>query len=189
MSQKVCRQGFTLAELLIALAILGVIATFTIPKVLFAASSGQNTAIAKETAAMIAGAYASYKLEHGAALESTTCNDLLQYINYVKEDWTSAAADIGAEENCSLVRPCFILHNGGVLQIGRLNEFGGIGATNAILFNLDPDGPGPAGRTTFVLFHNGRLSTLGAVGAANISTTGTSLTSVTVDPAYIQNWN
>ena len=35
-------KGFTLAELLISLAILGVIATFTIPKIIGAAGNGQT---------------------------------------------------------------------------------------------------------------------------------------------------
>ncbi|MBL8031855.1 MAG: prepilin-type N-terminal cleavage/methylation domain-containing protein [Candidatus Doudnabacteria bacterium] len=41
-------KGFTLAELLIALVILGVIATFTIPKVLYANQNTKYNAIAKE---------------------------------------------------------------------------------------------------------------------------------------------
>lgn len=48
------QKAFTLAELLIALAILGVIATFTIPKVLTANQNGTFKAIGKETAAMLA---------------------------------------------------------------------------------------------------------------------------------------
>ncbi len=40
-------KGFTLAELLMALAILGVIATFTIPKILGAQQSSSSNAKAK----------------------------------------------------------------------------------------------------------------------------------------------
>lgn len=43
------QSGFTLAELLIALTILGVIATFTIPKILTAQQASTYNAIAKET--------------------------------------------------------------------------------------------------------------------------------------------
>lgn len=57
-------RGFTLAELLIALAILGVIAAFSIPKVLSAQQNQTYNAIAKEAAAT----YQNYKLEPFAKL-------------------------------------------------------------------------------------------------------------------------
>jgi prepilin-type N-terminal cleavage/methylation domain-containing protein len=47
------RRAFTLSELLIAVAILGLIATFTIPKVLVSVRNTQDKAIAKETVATI----------------------------------------------------------------------------------------------------------------------------------------
>ncbi|HEY9745532.1 MAG TPA: prepilin-type N-terminal cleavage/methylation domain-containing protein [Oculatellaceae cyanobacterium] len=49
--------GFTLAELLIALSILGLIATFTIPKVLVAQQDMTYRANAKDVAAAISAAY------------------------------------------------------------------------------------------------------------------------------------
>jgi prepilin-type N-terminal cleavage/methylation domain-containing protein len=51
--------GFTLAELLIALAILGEIATFTIPKILSSQQNGTNKAKAKEAFSMVSSAYNS----------------------------------------------------------------------------------------------------------------------------------
>jgi Tfp pilus assembly protein FimT len=56
--------GFTLAELFIALGILGMIATFTIPKVLQTQQGNQYRSAAKETAAMVSEAYAAYSLTH-----------------------------------------------------------------------------------------------------------------------------
>lgn len=47
--KKQTPKGFTLAELLIALMILGEIATFTIPKILSAQTNGRKNAIFKET--------------------------------------------------------------------------------------------------------------------------------------------
>jgi len=51
--QSKYRVGFTLAELLIALAILGIIATFTIPKILSAQAEQKKRAILKECYATV----------------------------------------------------------------------------------------------------------------------------------------
>ena len=47
------KSGFTLSELLIALAILGLIATFTIPKVLNSTDTASKQAVFKETLGML----------------------------------------------------------------------------------------------------------------------------------------
>jgi prepilin-type N-terminal cleavage/methylation domain-containing protein len=181
-------QGFTLAELLIALGILGVIATFTIPKVLFSAQGGQNTAVAKEAASMISGAYTSYTLQNGTVATDTTAGAFTQYMNYVAEDTAATTAAVGGKANCSATLRCYRLHNGGVLQLNTTNNFNGSASTNAIYYNLDPDGAGVADPVTFVLYYNGRLSTA-EKQAAGTATGGTPVTTVTGDPSYIQNWN
>jgi prepilin-type N-terminal cleavage/methylation domain-containing protein len=55
-------KGFTLAELLISLAILGVIATFTIPKILNAFSGKPDLAIVKEDYSAVYGLMQEYSL-------------------------------------------------------------------------------------------------------------------------------
>lgn len=182
-------QGFTLAELLIALAILGVIATFTIPKILTSSQNGQNTAIAKEAASMISAAYSTYTLTNGAGT-GVTGGALTQYMNYVSTDNSTAlsTATTGtALQQCAATLICLKLHNGGVLQYDTAQTFGGTGTTNAINFGLDPDGTGPAGRVTFWQFYNGRLSTGGQGGST--TQTGGTITATTSDPSYLANWN
>lgn len=77
------KTGFTLAELLIALAILSVIAVFTITKDLVALQDAKYQAIGKEFAGMISGAYKAYKLANGYN-PTMQVQDLTPYLNYVQ---------------------------------------------------------------------------------------------------------
>lgn len=178
-------KGFTLAELLIALAILGVIATFTIPKVLNSATSGQNTAIAKEAASMVSGAFSAYQLNN-TLTSGTTAGVLSQYMNYVSVDTSSTYTSLTACASGTYV--CLKLHNGGVLHYHAANTFGGTSTTNGIYFNIDPDGAGSTGAATFVQYYNGRLTTYGNRDTGT-ATGGTSPGAISTDPSYIQNWN
>jgi prepilin-type N-terminal cleavage/methylation domain-containing protein len=170
--------GFTLAELLISLAILGVIATFTIPKIIGASGNGQNTAIAKEAASMVAGAMSTYQLNNTVAA-TTTAGAMTPFMNYVATDTATAP--------CTSALPCLKLHNGGFLQYGTGSAFGS-GTTPTVAFNIDPDGPsGTVTAATFIQFQNGRLTT--GQQAGTVTTSGTGPSVVGTDPSYIQNWN
>ena len=181
--------GFTLAELLIALAILGVIATFSIPKILLASSQGKNTAMAKEAASMISGAYSAYILNTGA---NTTAGAsiLTQYMNYVSTVTTgdlstaTSGLDLAA---CSATFVCLRLHQGGILQYDTVTTFGGSTTTHAIPFNYDPDGTGPLGAITFWQYYNGRLTTGGQ--ATTPTSAGGTMVVTTADPPYLSSWD
>jgi prepilin-type N-terminal cleavage/methylation domain-containing protein len=71
---KNSRLGYTLAELLIALGILGVIAVFVIPKLLAIRSNQSYNSSAKEAAATISGAYQVYKSKY-AVTSNTSGGD------------------------------------------------------------------------------------------------------------------
>ncbi len=164
-------KGFTLAELLSALAILGVIATFTIPKVLNATTNGQWNSIAKETASIFSASLEAYRLENGVT-GSTTIADLTPYMNYVRTD-TGGAFTIDSRYGgtgtgvCDGTNACLQLHNGAVIRYGVTRCFFGTGDLNAILVTMDPDGKvtgdstdanGPGKKIQYYVFANGRIT-------------------------------
>jgi flagellar biosynthesis protein FlhA len=77
--------GFTLAELLIALAILGVIATFTIPKIINAQQNQSYIAATKEVCATMANAYQQYQWNNTIDTSVFTLEQLIPSINYVAQ--------------------------------------------------------------------------------------------------------
>ncbi len=156
--------GFTLAELLSALAILGVIATFTIPKVLTASQASQHNSQAKDVAAMITQAYSQYQLETGGSYMQS--DGLLPYFNYVRNDNTSmldtdSHNPVGVDADCSGGGiQCLVLHGGGTLYfyntVSLCND-----ATTAIPYYFDPDGTnGDAFQAiTIYLYDNSYMTT------------------------------
>jgi prepilin-type N-terminal cleavage/methylation domain-containing protein len=107
--------GFTLAELLIALMILGVISTFAIPKIITTQQMMANNAKAKEVIATISGAYQAAQ-SNGIITGSSKATDLLPYMNYLSID-TSSQIDwpVGTSgpATCSGTDKCLNLHGVG----------------------------------------------------------------------------
>lgn len=136
-------KGFTLSELLIALAILGVIATFTIPKVLQSQQDGKYKAVAKEAMAALSEAYQLYKLKN--TVNPVNFNGLLitTYLNYVSVQ-TTGDVDRRYGQTGSLTcnggSPCLKLHNGASIFTDSWFTFGQANSQHYIVFNLDPDG-------------------------------------------------
>lgn len=161
--------GFTLAELLIALAILGVIATFTIPKILQNQQDTKYNSIAKEAAGMVSGSYDAYRNQY-AVTAATKPADLTPYMNYIKFDTVSVIDDYPTQTTfqCSTTTPCIQLHNGGMMTFWNTG-FGGTAPTDFIEIGVDPDGQvtnggspsGPGKMLWFQLYYSGRLTTYG----------------------------
>lgn len=160
--------GFTLAELLIALAILGVIATFTIPKIISAQQNGASNAKAKETTAMVSGAFQQY-LMNNTLSASTTSGAITPYINYVSVHTAGLIDDTpgSTSRDCSDTTNfiCLKLHNGGVLWFEKTTSFSGTSTTNALFYMFDPDSTysgsasdGPGKSLGFFLYYNGRMT-------------------------------
>lgn len=112
-------KGFTLAELLIALAIIGAIATFTIPKILQANKYNQKKLVLRETIATIDHIF--YEIGQATRVDaSTNLNVYLQTrlnaVRYCPNNsigegcWTAAMADPGGLNSDDAIGA--ILHNG-----------------------------------------------------------------------------
>lgn len=162
MTPKTRFTGFTLAELLVALLILGVIAMFTIPKVLSAQQNGQNKAVAKETAAMISAAYQQAQL-NGVVTTGTSMADMTQYMNYVARDTTSTVDTYpnsgGISIPCS-ANTCYRLHNGAIFVVTPLS----FGTTSGVILAIiDPDGERTSQEDSIIFAqkYDGRLTTYG----------------------------
>lgn len=165
------RNGFSLAELLITVAIVGVVAAFTVPKVLDSTNSStslsaKQTAMAREAAFMILSAYEQYKAVNGTIPESLRASDLTPYMNYAAvlpaSTQLDAHANTGgtistcnATNNTSQDGVCLSLHNGAALWADTLNRFAAPNSLNnrsVVYFRFDPnarydggnDGPGMA---------------------------------------------
>jgi type II secretory pathway pseudopilin PulG len=160
--------GFTLAEVLISLAILGEIATFTIPKVLLVQQNARNNAVVKETAGMVSEAFRIHQL-NGQVSGSTKAADLYQNLNYVSatndSSWLIDGRQNETTEVCDSAYLCLKLHNGATIYPGTYS-FAGTQSTQAIMFQVDPDGKvtdgttnGPGKSVQFFLYYNGRLTT------------------------------
>ncbi len=153
--------GFTLAELLIALAILGEIATFTIPKILSSQQNAQNKAVTKEVFAMMSGASQTYSMNNTLA-SNTSITAMTQYMNYVSVDTTSTldgSLNDSASYSCTN-RVCLKLHSGAIIAFAIGGSFGGTSAINMQWFLVDPDGSykGDSSSVWGALYYNGRLT-------------------------------
>lgn len=157
--------GFTLAELLISLAILGVIATFTIPKILSAQQDSKNKALTKEAAATISAAYQAYRLSSSISA-SVGIKDLTPFMNYVSIEASANIDNVQGQgtDSCSS-QTCLKLHNGAILSYMNAYTFGGTSSTNAVWFHIDPDGRvtdgttnGPGKSVPVFLYTTGRIT-------------------------------
>ena len=145
------KRGFTLSELLIALSVLGVIATFTIPKILDSGSNAQRNAILKEAhAALELASYEGYTL--GQVNENIAYASVINYfmgkLNNVKqcpndmvaEGCWPAGLDFAGTLYTEEDDPGMTLHNGAVINFwpGYTNASFG----NTVLpINIDWNGP------------------------------------------------
>jgi prepilin-type N-terminal cleavage/methylation domain-containing protein len=139
------KSGFSLVELLIALAILGTLATVLIPKIStsMVANPQKNTATAKTVAIMVLNAFERYNSSHGGITTSLTVSDLTPYMNFISVDTTSIVDDHpgSGTGNCSdSSTMCLKMYSGGILWFNNWCPLVGLTSVNALFLNYDPDG-------------------------------------------------
>lgn len=137
------KTGFTLAELLISLAILGVIATWTIPKILFSQQNQQYKAAAREVNGMITSAAQIVRVKNGDG-QGMILDDLTPYMNYVSVESTANIDSVQSLGTIACSDPawgCIKLHSGAILAYDKGSTY--------LLHNwvFDPDGKVTDGTT------------------------------------------
>jgi prepilin-type N-terminal cleavage/methylation domain-containing protein len=89
------QRGFSIAEVLIGLALMAVLATFAISKIFNSNNNNteyRNKVLIQETAHAVEAAYAKYRLNNNPTA-ATTFADVTPYINYIKVDTTAKTID------------------------------------------------------------------------------------------------
>ncbi len=159
--------GFSLAELLSSLVILGVIATFSIPKVLYSTQNRQYDAIAKEAIAAVSAAYMEYSYMQGSNPSTTLEQVLASKLNYIRVDSTGEMIDSKPTEwglTCDMWNKCWRLANGATLYWWNGKSFGGTSPVHSVHFYIDPDSTysgtnnGQGKAIEVFLYFNGRLT-------------------------------
>lgn len=143
MFSKHSLEGFTLAELLVALAILGVIATFTVPKILATSQNQQKKAVFRETISAISEAISTGTMSNRLDRNSNFYAHIANKLNAVKFCPNNASTE-GCWLNSSWVgeenEPGFVMHNG--------VSVAGLRTTTAGFDNIVIDWNGPAAPNT-----------------------------------------
>jgi prepilin-type N-terminal cleavage/methylation domain-containing protein len=125
-------QGFTLSELLVSLAVLGLIAAFAIPKVLTAVGESSARAIGREAFGMISESYQALRAnQNGNVSRATDAQDLIDQMNYA----STAATGNGTGTSNHVA-----LQNGAVIAYAPGDDFDTANARGVIGFTIDPDG-------------------------------------------------
>ena len=189
-NKALCRKaaGLTLAEVIIALILLAVLASILMPPQLINTGEAKLLNQTKETGAELSLAYTSFASLQDPTYATTTANvtGRANYIRIVTDSSQNiqvrfrvadGAPDQGCDSTsgtlctsqCTAVKPCLVMQNGGLVQYDADANFNAIAFPApppppynryALRFLYDPDGSTAVQTATaFYLFFGGRVST------------------------------
>ena len=163
------KKGFTLSELLVSLAVLGLIAAFAVPKVLTTVGNSTLLANTKEAMSTISGAYESLKADSNGVIPTSFGLNMTTGIpskmsynqsgTYTKQNDgladTFTVAAFPATAGAYAVR----FANGAILAFNTGDTFMGTTGTQIgrVVFSVDSDGTGPNKPVPVVLGYDGRI--------------------------------
>ena len=177
------QQAFTLAELLIVLALLGIIAAFALPKLLQNSKLNQYNAMAKEAAMMVGQSYSLYQ-QNSVPSTTTRPRDLVPYMNGVsRPGGFSIDNGNGGTMTCNINDNCLQLHSGAILAFASL-AFPGTDPLAFMIFIFDPDGVGSEPALRYALYFNGQMTDWGHLKPGSYSGYGPA----TADPTRVASW-
>jgi hypothetical protein len=118
-------------------------------------------------------------------------------MNYVAVDTTGTQIDdmqtLGSK-TCSSPNICLVLHNGARLRYIAAESFSGTATTNAMFFEIDPDGK-YSGSTTgtgkgveVYLYITGRIKSRGDIDTGTTTSSNTYSANASYDPPWF-GWN
>lgn len=180
-------KGFTLAELLVALVILGLLAMFTIPKILSTSRNNDYKYRVQVAASMISGAYVRY-LADNTVTGSFVPGDLTPYMNYLSFTNNSSVLfdnhyGYTGSSVCDAGGPCVKLQNGALIRLYNGETLGQVAPNYAVIFQVDPDGTNAGSATTngpgkmielYLYPTNGRVVDRGSITNKTFCGTGAS---------------
>jgi prepilin-type N-terminal cleavage/methylation domain-containing protein len=170
------KKGFTLSELLVSLAVLGLIAAFAVPKVLTSVGDSSFLANTKECLSVISAAYDSVKADNVSSFDPTlitlstaaataaTPYSMINKINYAAAgNYTmgaAAAVDTFAANAAPTATTAAIrLGTGAIISFNSTDTFATVAlpAVSRMKFVIDPDGVGVGKPFVAILGADGRL--------------------------------
>jgi prepilin-type N-terminal cleavage/methylation domain-containing protein len=160
------RQAFTLSELLVSLAVLGLIAAFAIPKILNAVTERTARTAAIEAGSTLGAALVSFYADKQLlATTSETSVDILTKVNYAREVTgvtLTAGPGQGVGSTCDgTTIHCVAMHTGTIIatKVGDQLKSMTPGRRGTVVYLIDPDGTGPNDPVQYIFSRDSKLYT------------------------------